>query len=333
MVQRRRPSLQGLQVMPRIEHLLVLAVTARMRRDHLTALHDLDLLDIGFDRDHLEGGAARHAIPVGIVAHHLVLVRLGRLQHAGIEDVCRQGQGLLTLARKALADGLGPFGLDAVAVTHTAGAQVGIQGGQVADLGHRRGPVTLQMAHPALDVSLLLRPAHQTEQRREGIVADQRLIALMELARAAREQVGRHRLGIVPPQLVRHAAEEAEGLDQALQDGLGTFARQRQREGAVGVGPGGHQHRNELPALGEINVDVAKVTFQPLTGIMVQGDKGLAAPSAREQVLPDPFVGAGKAVLVAKTAKDFCRGVTLLARRLFIVLDDGVDERLEGIKD
>jgi hypothetical protein len=106
--------------MPRIEHLLVLTVATRMRRDHLAALHDLDLLDIGFDRDDLEGGAARHAITVAVVTHHLVLVRLGRLQHAGIEGVGRQRQGLGTLARKALADGLGLFALDAVAIAPTA---------------------------------------------------------------------------------------------------------------------------------------------------------------------------------------------------------------------
>lgn len=187
MVQCRRPPLEGFQVMPRIEDLLVLAVTAGVRCDHLAAMYDLDMLDIGFDRDDLEGGGARHAIAVRIVAHHLVLVGLGGLHHAGIEGVFRKGQCLVTLARKALANGLGLLCLDALAVTQTARAQVDVQGSQVAGLRHRCGPVALQVADAALDVPLLLRPANQTEQRREGIVADQRLVAIVQPSLAARE--------------------------------------------------------------------------------------------------------------------------------------------------
>jgi len=208
-----------------------------------------------------------------------------------------------------------------------------VEAGQVADLRHRRRPVALQMTDAALDVPLLLGPAHQTEQRREGVVADQRLVARVELSRPTREQVRRHRPRIVPPHFVRHAAEEAECLHQAMQDGFGSFRGQGQRERTVGVGPGGQQHGNQLPALGEINVDVAKVTFQALAGIVVQGDEGLALPGALGQVRAHAFVGAGKPVFVAEAAKDLGGGVTLLARRLLIVLHDGVDEGLERIQD
>ena len=190
------------------------------------------------------------------------------------------------------------------------------------------------MANTALDVALLLRPTHQAEQRREGIVTDQDLVTLVQPSFATDEQLRRHRLGIVPPQLMRHAAEKGEGFDQTVQDGLGLLAGQGQGEGAVGVGPGRQEDRDETPALGEIDVDVTEVALQPLTGIVVQRDEGLALLRASgQQVQPYPLVRAAIAMLVAEAAKDFGGGVPLLAGCLFIRLEDGVDDGLEGIED
>lgn len=75
---------------------------------------------------------------------------------------------------------------------------MGVEFGEVLDLGHGRGPVALQMPHPAFHARLLLRPPDQAEERLERIVADQCLIALVESALAAGEQLRRHRLGVVP---------------------------------------------------------------------------------------------------------------------------------------
>lgn len=136
------------------------------------------------------------------------------------------------------------------------------------------------MANAALDVPFFLRPPHQAEQRRESIVTDQGLVTLVQPAFATGQQLGRYRLGIVPPQLMRHAAKEGEGFDQAVQDGLGLLAGQSQGEGAVRVSPGRHQHGNQLSAVGEIDVDVAEVALQPLAGIVVQRDEGLAVLDA-----------------------------------------------------
>jgi hypothetical protein len=90
MIQRRRSALQRVQVMTRVEDLLLLAVTTRVRSDHLATLHDVQSCDVGFDRHGLEGGGTRHAVAVGVVADHLILVRLGRLHHAGIEGIGTQ---------------------------------------------------------------------------------------------------------------------------------------------------------------------------------------------------------------------------------------------------
>lgn len=90
MVQRRRPALQRVQVMSRIEHLLVLAIATRVRGDHLSALHDVQPCDIGFDRYHPEGSGTRYAVAIAVVADHLVFVGLGRLHHAGIKRIIRK---------------------------------------------------------------------------------------------------------------------------------------------------------------------------------------------------------------------------------------------------
>lgn len=90
MIQRRGPALQCLQVMTRVKDLLVLTITTRVRGDHLATLHDVQPFDVGFDRYRLEGGTAWHAVAVGVVADHLVLVGLGRLHHAGIEGIGRE---------------------------------------------------------------------------------------------------------------------------------------------------------------------------------------------------------------------------------------------------
>jgi hypothetical protein len=76
-VQGRRPAPQRLQVMTRIEHLLVPPVRARVRGQDLVAEHHVDALDIGLERHRLESGGARHAVAIGVEPHHLVFIHLG----------------------------------------------------------------------------------------------------------------------------------------------------------------------------------------------------------------------------------------------------------------
>jgi len=211
---------------------------------------------------------------------------------------------------------------------------VGIQLGQAVNLRHGRGPVSLQVTDPAFDVRLLLGLTHHAETRLESVVTDQGLIAVVELALAADEQVRHDRLGIVPPQFPRYTSEEGERLDQAVQDGLGAFGRQGNGEGAIGVRPGGDQHGHRPAAVGEIDVDVTEIALQALAWIVVERNKRLRSrASLAQQVLPDALIAAGVSVLVAQAAKDFGHRVSLLARRIFIGADDGVDDRFEGIDD
>lgn len=221
MVQRRRPALQTLQIMPRIEDLLVPAIRARMRGNHLAAQHHVDAFDVGFDRHGLKRGTTRHAIAVVVEAHRLILVRLGGLPDARIERRLRQFQGLHAFASEALADGLGLPLLDAITIAQTAITQMDVQLAQVAHLRHRRGPIALQVPHPAFDTRLLLRSTHHAEMRRESIVADQGLVMLVQPPLPAHEQLCSHGLGIVPPQFTRHTTIKRKSFDQAVQNRLG----------------------------------------------------------------------------------------------------------------
>lgn len=132
------------------------------------------------------------------------------------------------------------------------------------------------MADPALDVRLLLRPTHQAETRLESIMTDQRLIAVVEPTLPAEKQLGGHSLGIVPPQLPRHAPEERQRLHQTVQDGLGAFGGQGDGEGTIGVRPGADEDGHLAAAFREIDVDMAEVTLQPLARIVIERNKRLA---------------------------------------------------------
>ena len=73
--------------------------------------------------------------------------------------------------------------------------------------------------------------------------------------------------------------EELEGRDHALEDRLGALEGQCQDEGGVGVGPGGDEEGDQASAVGEVDVDVTEIGFEPLAGEMPQRDEGLLMSS------------------------------------------------------
>jgi len=197
-----------------------------------------------------------------------------------------------------LADALALAGLGALAVAQAAGPQVDVQRGQVVDLGHGRGPIALPMPHPPLDAWLLLGPTHHAKQRRKGVVAGQGLVALVDLPLTACEQAGRHGLGVVPPYFARHATEEREGLDQAVQNRLGAFAGQGEHKRTIGERPGDHQHRHQAAALGKAHMDVPEVGLQALARIVVERDERLSrAAVLAAEVQAHALIAAGVVVL------------------------------------
>lgn len=239
---------------------------------------------------------------------------------------------MVALAGKTLADRLGLAGLHALAIAHAARTQMGIEFGQVFDLGHRRRPVTLQVPHAPFDVRLLLRPPHHAEQRLKCVMTRQRLVAVVELALPAGEDLRRHGARVIPPQLVRHTAEKGERLDQAVQDRLGPLRRQSDGERTVRVTPRHHQHRHLPPAIRKVHVDVPEVGFQSLARFVIQRNERLAlAALEAAHITANAIVAAGVTMFVAQATKQLGHRVPLLARRRFVGPENLVDHRLERI--
>ena len=208
-----------------------------------------------------------------------------------------------------------------------------IQSGQVLRPRYRRGPVLLQELHPPFDMGLLLRRAHQAEKRLKRIVVGQSLVTLMQRPLATHEHLTHHGLWVIPPHLMRHAAKEAEALHHAVQDRLGALARQGNGERTIRVSPGEQQDRDLAAAVRKVDVDVAKVGLEPLAGVVVQRDEGLALrPMFITHVEADALVAARVTVFGLETTKDLGGRMPLLARGRCIRLHHGVDQRLEGIQ-
>src|SRR5580692_33285 len=175
------------------------------------------------------------------------------------------------------------------------------------------------MTHSPFDTWLLLWFPYHAEKRLESIVTAQGQVTLVEAALAAGEQLRRHRLGIVPPDFARHAAKKGEGLDHAVQDRLGAFGRQSDRERAVRVRPRHHQHRHEPAAVGEIDMDVAEVALKALTGIVIEWDESLPLRSSLgTDVTTHSIVATAVGMLIAQPSENLGGSVPLLARRLLV---------------
>ncbi len=137
----------------------------------------------------------------------------------------------------------------------------------------------------------------------------------VHLALAAAQQSNRHGLRVVPPDFSWHAVKEFEGLHHAFQNRFGPFRRQSDRKRRVRVRPDQNQHRNLSPPVGEVDVNLAEVRFQPLAGIVIQRDKRLAFIDP--MLLDEPanrVVSAFVGVFVPQPLEDSHRGMPLLRR-------------------
>jgi hypothetical protein len=192
----------------------------------------------------------------------------------------------------------------------------------------------LQVLDPVLSPGLLVAPGGQAEERLEGVVTGQGGVALVQAALAALEEFADDGSRVIPPDLTRHAAVEGEGPDHAGQDGLGALRGQGHGKGGVGVGPGGDRDGHQLAAVGEIDVDVAEVGLEALTGVVGQGEEGLAVVAAVPAgVAADLVVAAGVGVLVTPAAEELPGGVPLLGRGLLIGGQEGVDDGVQAAED
>jgi len=111
-----------------------------------------------------------------------------------------------------------------------------------------------------------------------------------------------------------------ERLHHAFQNRFGSFGRQSDRKGCVGIRPHQNQHRDLSPPVGEIDINLAEVRFQPLTGFVIEWDERFALI---DSMLPNEsanrVVTAGIAVLIPQPFKDPHRRMPLFWRLRLVV--------------
>jgi hypothetical protein len=318
------------QVVERIEHHRAAFIGAGMSRHDLTGSHDRDPVDIRLHRHSQERTGTRYAVRHVVEPNGLVLVNLGGRIEAGVERPLGQRNGRGVVALEAAGDGVGLPGSGAVLIIEARSLEMLVQLGEITDTRHWRGPSSLQVLDPVLDVRLLVAAGRHAEQGLEVVVAGQGLVALVERSLATSEDLHGHGGRVVPPEFLGNAAKEREGFDQAVEDGFGTLGGQGDREGAIGERPGDDQHRNQPATVGEVDVDVAEIGLGTAAGVMVQGDERLPLAAAlRADVASDLVVTPLITVLGDKPTMDPGRGVSLFARGLFIRREDLIDHGLE----
>jgi hypothetical protein len=181
----------------------------------------------------------------------------------------------------------------------------------------------LYSPHGILSIRLFVAPSRHAEERTENVVAGQGQISRMNLSFAPEKNCGSDGLGIVPPNLLGNTVKELEGPDHAFEDRFGPLEGQRQNERVIGIGPRRHQERNELTSVGKIDVNVAEVSFKPLTREMPQRNECLLfSPTMFEQIALHLGVAAVVTVLVAKAPVQLSGGVPLLGRGGLVVSKD-----------
>lgn len=318
-VQRGRTALQRRQIMPRIEDLIAGCMASLVRRHDRVRLHDLDTVDVAFDRHALERAVTRHAVTDVVESGELILIDLRLLTDTGVEPMPWQWRRCCTVLLEANADRLRFPAAGAPTVTHTALSKIRVELFQVINPWYWRRPLPLQRLHPVLHDRLLVAPRRQTEQRLEGEVAGQRCVTWIQLPLAAHQQRLSDRLRVVPPDFPGHTPEELERLRHAFQNRLRPLRRQSNRKRSVRVRPHQDQHADLPPTVREVDRDLAEVCFDPLARSMVQRDERLLLRPAMPLHKPPHRVVPAGVALVTQPLEDPHRRVTLLRRLVLIV--------------
>lgn len=330
-IQRRRSTAQGRQVMPWIENLLSPLVAPRMLGHDRLVEHDLHPLDVALHRHRLKGTMTRDAVGDVVEAGELVLVDLRRLADAGIEPMLGERGCLALLLGEAFTDCLGLPAARAVPLPQTALPEKGVEFLKVLDFRHRRGPLPFQGLHPVLHHRLLVPLRRKTEQRFEHVMAGQGRITFVELAGTSRQQRRGHRFRVVPPHLPRDTAEELEGLRHPLQNRLGPLRRQSHGKGSVRIRPDQDQYVHLAAAGREIDLDLAEVRLDPLTRFVMQRDECLLrGPLVLIHEPPHRVVPAGVPMLIPQPLENPHPRVTLLRRSRLVLLEHRQDRLVKS---
>jgi len=103
-VQSGRASRKRRQIMQRIENLVTRFIAALMGGHDLIVMHDVNAIDVAFDRHGFEGGRSWNAVADVVEACELVLIDFRGLPGAGIEAMSRQRSRILPVVFQSLGN-------------------------------------------------------------------------------------------------------------------------------------------------------------------------------------------------------------------------------------
>src|SRR5207244_10486458 len=116
--------------------------------------------------------------------------------------------------------------------------------------------------------------------------------------------------GVVPPDLLGHAAEELKRRDHAFEDRLRALEGERQHKRGIRVGPGRNQEGDQASTVGKVDVDMAEISFEPPSRKMPQGnERFLVLASMLEDIALHLRVTTAVTVLVAEATEHLRRSV------------------------
>ena len=254
-----------------------------------------------------------------------------------VEGLGRKRPQKRRLARERLADSLTTAADGAAEVGRAGGEEAGVQLGEVGELGDRDEVVAAEAADLALDAALLVGAlfAAAGELRGEQVMGAQGDEAIGFQPPAASEHLRHGRAQVVVADGRKGAAEEGEGADVALEEGLLGLAS----EGLAEAGPrktGAHQEQWDGAALAaEADLGLAPVDLGLGGGVVDQGHEGFIDQDAElgpalSHVAADLALGDRGAALVDQPPIDAVGGVALLAWRLAVSDQPGVDRLVVG---
>lgn len=188
------------------------------------------------------------------------------------------------------------------------------------------------IAHQGLDVPLLVGPADPAEVGLEEVVALESLEGVGERPPPAFGDLGDGDLQVVVADPTRNSAEEGEGPDVTLEEGLGALAWEGPDEDRIGIRQG-HDEQGDLgrPAI-EMDLGLTEIDLGPARW-MGQRDEDLggSSPGGDDDEL-DGGQATFVAIFVTEAVEDSDGGVTLLPRGLLVGLEDLMDDGKEGIE-
>ena len=209
---------------------------------------------------------------------------------------------------------------------------MGIERGEALEGRYGHQEVAPDVAHHALDFSLVVALARTAEPVLEQVVG----LELGERPGAlspAIAQDSRHRqLGIVVENALRDSAQEGERRDVAVQEGLGGLGRVGLHKAAVAVG----QVQDEVVGF-LLNAPYMMTKASPKShwawpGAWESGTNiSLRPPPMLPHVVLDRGVSTVEAVLVPEPLEDALGGVALLPGGAVILFQDLVDDAGEGL--